>query len=810
MIMMGLADFNLTPKAKKGLKDSKKFAKDNGHDLVTTAHLVYGCLSNLSDTCSLRISSYDIDLNKELFQDIFEKYVKQNADYFLSKKGQGGWHEDVNETIRSAKEFSDMFDSYFIGIEHVLYVVLDEDNAFIKFLAQNGINVMLIKDILEEYLSEDILPPLGQMMHSFNEEAEGFINDRDHQASPPQISKYCVNLNEEFLIKGGSTISGRDKEINQLIEILSKKNKSNAILVGDAGVGKTAIAEGLAQQIVAQEVPPHMALMQICSVDISAMVAGSKYRGEFEEKFKALIAEAERNPQVILFFDEIHTIIGAGNTQGSVDASNMLKPALARGDIKCIGATTTQEYKKYFEKDTALKRRFDQIQVEEPSKDATKDIVMKTISYYEEFHNVKYTECNIDTIINFSDKYLSNRKFPDKAFDIIDQLGARTRIKYNKTPDDVEAVRSSFYDFLTEDNNDEELDEEKFTLLLKEYLQAMSRCQENKGQKQKIRQRDILAIFQEKTGLSPKAISEKDSSFTSFSKRMNSEVFGQEKNIEIINNALSCSKAGLNDPKKPLSNFLFVGATSVGKTYTAKKIAKYFFGNEKSLLQLNMGEYQDKTSISKLIGANAGYVGYDEGGLLTEFVRNNPNCVILFDEVEKCEPKVLDVLLHILDEGYATDNLNRDIDFTNTVIIMTSNIGHKEKSEKSMGFVPTKRNEKEVYTDSVKKHFKPELLSRIDEVVVFNELGEGELKQIIRKELDEIKRRLGGRGIQVAFKKSLEIHVFNKIKNDKNHARQIKNVVKSLVQVPMSNFIIKNRNIEKISINIVDKSLEFV
>ena len=804
--MMGLADFNLTPKAKKGLKDSKKFAKDNGHDLVTTAHLVYGCLSNLSDSCSLRLLSYDIDLNAELFKVIFKKYVNQNKDYFLSKKGQGGWHEDVSETIRSAKDFSDMFDSYFIGIEHVLYVVLDEDDMFVKFLSQNGINVMLLKDLLEEYLSEDVR--LGQIRHSFDDEAEDFINHKGVEEELPQISKYCINLNEEFGLKGGFTISGRDKEISQLVEVLSKKNKSNAILVGDAGVGKTAIAEGLAQKIVSQEVPTHMSLMQICSVDISAMVAGSKYRGEFEEKFKALIHEAENHPHIILFFDEIHTIIGAGNSQGAVDASNMLKPALARGNIKCIGATTTQEYKKYFEKDTAMKRRFDKIQVEEPSKGATKDIVMKTISYYEEFHNVNYSEANIDTIIEFSEKYLSNRKFPDKAFDIIDQLGARTRIKYSKTPEDVQSVRSSFYNFVTEDN-DEELNEEKFTSLLKEYLQSISRCQENRGRKQKIRQKDILAIFQEKTGLSPKAISEKDSSFTSFSKKMNSEVFGQEKNIEIINNTLSCSKAGLNDPKKPLGNFLFIGATSVGKTYTAKNIAKHFFGNEKSLLQLNMSEYQDKTAISKLIGANAGYVGYDEGGLLTEFVRDNPNSVILFDEVEKCEPKVLDVLLHILDEGYATDNLNRKIDFTKTVIVMTSNVGHKEKSKNSMGFAPTKQNEKEVYNDSVKKHFRPELLARVDEVVIFNELGEHELKLIIRKELKEIKERLEVREIKVVFKKNLEIHVFNKIKNDKNHARQIKNVVKSLIQVPISNFIIKNRDIKEISINVVDKSLEF-
>ena len=290
---------------------------------------------------------------------------------------------------------------------------------------------------------------------------------------------------------------------------------------------------------------------------------------------------------------------------------------------------------------------------------------------------------------------------------------------------------------------------------------------------------------------------------------MNGEIFGQEENIKIIHNTLSCVKAGLNDPCKPLSNFLFVGSTSVGKTFTAKKIAKYFFGNERSFLQLNMSEYQDKTGISKLMGANAGYVGYEEGGLLTEYVRNNPNCVILFDEVEKCEPKVLDILLHILDEGYATDNLNRKIDFSKTVIVMTSNVGHREKTKRSMGFVQDSQSNDHVYKESLKKYFRPELLARVDEVIIFNELGEKELFKIIKSELLAIKQRLKDRGIEVSFTKNVEKYILNKIKSEKNHARQIKNAVKVLVQVPVSKHIVKNRGIDKISVNVVDKSLEF-
>jgi ATP-dependent Clp protease ATP-binding subunit ClpC len=815
--MMGLTDFNLTPKAKKGLKDSQKFAEANGHTLVTTAHLVYGCLINISDSCAVRLKTYGISFEGDKFIKLFKKYASENKDYFQASKGQGGWHEDVNEIIFFAKDFSDNFDSYFIGIEHILYTILDMEGHFIEYMRANGIDTIHAKDIIETYILETSIPPTDQLKNIILDpsrlDIEGKFKIKTKKEAGegplPNLTKYCVNLNERFVSQKSSKVSGRDKEIHELVEILSKKNKSNAILVGDAGVGKTAIVEGLVQKIISQESPPHMSLMQICAVDISAMIAGTKYRGEFEERFKSLIAEVEKEPNIILFFDEIHTIIGAGNSEGAVDASNMLKPALARGDIKCIGATTSQEYKKFFEKDTAMKRRFDKIFVEEPSKSATKEIVMNALSYYEDFHHVKYTEGDIDTIIDLCEKFLSNKKFPDKAFDIIDQLGARTKIKYNEVPSNVEDVRTAFCEFLMGTSEDEKIDEDKFTILLKDYLEVMARYGERKGRKQKIRQKDILSVFKDKTGLSPKTIAKNTSSFSGFARQMNSEVFGQEDNIKVIHNTLACVKAGLNDPSKPLSNFLFIGDTSVGKTFTAKKIAKYFLGNEKSFLQLNMSEYQDKTGISKLMGANAGYVGYEEGGLLTEFVRNNPNCVILFDEVEKCELKVLDILLHILDEGYATDNLNREIDFTKSIIVMTSNLGHKEKSKKSMGFIPAKQDEKSVYHESIKKYFRPELLARVDEVLVFNELGERELRKIIKKELEQIQSRLKERSIDILFKRNVEKYIFNEIKNKKNHARQIKNLVKSLIQIPISNYIVKNRNIEKISLNVVDKALDF-
>ena len=809
--MMGLTDFNLTPKAKKGLKDAQKFAEANGHSLVTTAHLVYGCLVNISDSCALKLKNYGIKVDGKAFIKLFKEYAKENPEEFKAKKGQGGWHDDVNEVVFFAKEFSDNFDSYFIGVEHILYVIFDMEGKFIEHLRQNGLDTLYAKDIIETHVLETSIPPTDQIKNILYVESKKNATLREEKVgnSLPHLTKYCVNLNQKFISNRSSHISGRDAEINELIEILSKKNKSNAILVGEAGVGKTAVVEGLVQKIVNQDSPTHMSLMQICSVDISAMIAGTKYRGEFEERFKSLIAEAEKEPNIILFFDEIHTIIGAGNSEGAVDASNMLKPALARGDIKCIGATTSQEYKKFFEKDTAMKRRFDKITVEEPSKQQTKKIIMNALPFYEDFHHVKYKEEDIDTILDLCEKFLSNKRFPDKAFDLIDQLGSRTKIKYAAIPDKVCEVRTSFCEFLMATQEDEKLDEDHFTELLKNYLKVMAKHAEKKGRKQNIRQRDIISILTEKTGLSPKTIAKNTSSFSSFLSQMNSEIFGQEENIQTIHQTLSCVKAGLNDPLKPLSNFLFLGSTSVGKTFTAKKIAKYFFGNEKSFIQLNMSEYQDKTGVSKLMGANAGYVGYEEGGILTEFVRNNPNCVVLFDEIEKCDPKILDVLLHILDEGYATDNLNRTIDFSKTIVVMTSNIGHKEKAKRGMGFLPHEENDADIYKTSLKKYLRPELLARVDEVLFFNELGDEHLLKIINQELKQIESRLKERGIQLTCTHSVKKFIFNKIKEKKSHAREIKNLVKTTVQIPLSQFIVKNRKVEKISLKVVDKSLSF-
>jgi|TARA_R110002020_G_scaffold41989_5_gene123408 ATP-dependent Clp protease ATP-binding subunit ClpC len=808
--MMGLADYNLTPKAKKGIKDAQKFAEANNHPIINNCHLIYGCLANISDSFSLKLKTQNIKLELKAFIKSFKNFSSQNKTLFVRAKGSGIWHDEVNEAIFFAKEFSDNFDSYFIGPEHILYVVLDMGGDFIEFLQLNGLDVFKLKDIIETHVLESSIPqqPGDQVKNIFQIETKKSIENEVKNKSLEHLTKYCKNLNHEFLSNPSHKISGREFETSQLIEILSKKNKSNAILIGEAGVGKTAVVEGLAQKIAQQDVPHHMSLMQICSVDLSAMVAGTKYRGEFEKRFKALIKEAEGEPYIVLFFDEIHTLIGAGNSEGAVDASNMLKPALARGKIKCIGATTSEEYKKFFEKDSAIKRRFDKIFIKEPSLEETKKIVLNTLSYYEDFHRVKFKESDIDLILQFCENYLSNKNFPDKAFDIIDQIGAKTKIKYKNTSGKMDILRSKFSKMMVQAEN-EDFDEEEFTNTLKDYIQNLSDQSSNKSRKEKIRQKDIIQVMTEKTGLSKGTVSKSHSSFASFEKKMNSEIFGQSEAIEKIHNLLSCAKVGLTNELQPLANFLFIGPTSVGKTFTAKKIAKNFLGNEKHFIQINMGEYQDKTGIAKLIGANAGYVGYEEGGLLTEFVRNQPNSIVLFDEVEKCDPKILDLLLHLLDEGYCTDNLNRKIDFSNCVMIMTSNIGSTQIKKRSVGFLDDKDNAESIYDKELKKYLRPELLARIEEVIHFKELDKKDLLKIINTELKIIKNRLSSKGFDIKFSKGAASFILEKAISKTLHARDIKNLVKEIIHVPLSKFLIVNKNTKNITVKSLKKEIVF-
>lgn len=805
--MMAINNFNLTPRAKKAYKHAKEFAIGNAHKEINNAHLCYGCLKNLSEDLIMSLELNDINLHSINHEDLLKSYFKKYPDDFINDFTTELWEKETSNIITYAQKLSEIYEHDYIGIEHIFYSILENSEKICSLFEDQKINVEFLKKIIKSYIEDLSSTP--------EEQAEKPIEEKPFQNKPNERKKnksldlYCSYLNKKAANGEFNLISGRDKEINEVIEIISKKIKSNAILIGEAGVGKTAIIEGLAQKIMRQDVPTNIFNLKIYSVDLTSMIAGTRYRGEFEERFKQLIEEASNDEDILLFFDEIHNIIGTGSSEGSLDASNILKPALARGNFKCIGATTNVEYKKYFEKDGAMKRRFDPVMIDAPSKEQTKEIIANCIGSYEQFHSVSYKPKIIDLIIELCDKYIPHKNFPDKAFDIIDLVGAKVKIKNFQLPKEIKEFQECLSKILEETDlsNDEEQQEYcqdlliQYIFCIKEFNELMS------SQKFDIKNSDVLKIISEKTGLSEDSIMINNNEFLNFQANIEKEVFGQSENIEKITDILSCAKVGLNDQNKPLASLFFVGPTSVGKTHTAKKIAKHFYGNEKSIIQINMSEYQDKTGMSKLIGANAGYVGFDQGGLLTEFVRNNPNCVVLFDEVEKCDPEILNLLLHLLDEGYVNDNLNNKISFNKCIVILTSNIGHENKEKTSMGFINDKPNLQDSYKESVKKYLKPEFVARINSIIVFNELKDKEFKSIINCEMSLIQQKLKQQNIKINFDKESVEFILNSLKSEKLHARNIKDVIKNKLQIPISKFIIQNSKKSNISIKCIDNSI---
>ena len=799
--IVGLDEFNLTPRAKKAFKDAQKFSKDRGDSVVNNLHVLYGCLHNASGSISDFLIENSITMNASDIEEVISMASETHEEKFHLTPSSDPWHEEVPSAIKEANKVSDSLDQYYIGVEHVLMGIFTVSDYVLEYISLFGVDLDKLKVNLESFLAGE---PVKKSDWKFPNIDFDELGLQLLEKSTASLAKFSVNLNHMALNDELPEIFGREKEIASLVQILSKKNKRNAIILGDAGVGKTAIVEGLAQKIFRSEVPSIMLPYEIYSVDLGAMIAGTKYRGEFENKFQTLLKVAKENPHVILFFDEIHNIFGAGNSEGAIDASNMLKPLLARGEVKCIGATTTAEYQKIFEKDGAMKRRFEPIDVQEPNAEETKSMIKNAVHTYEKFHRVKFTSPIIDLIIDYCSKFLPHRRFPDKAFDIVDQIGAKVKIDNLRPTDDIVEKHNDVLKHLSNESQPEEKTKE----LLQNYLEVVSaHSDELEKSCVAVKKQDVVDVISIQSKISAEHIKTSNNKFEQFHKRISKEVFGQNKNLKTINDLLSCAKAGLNEEGKPLASLFFVGPTSVGKTYTAKQIAKHFYGNEKAFIQVNMGELQDETGIAKLIGANAGYVGYDQGGFLTNFVRNNPNSVVLFDEAEKSNPKVLNLLLHLLDEGYLTDNLNRDVDFSKSVVVLTSNIGHEESEKSAMGFISQKIPKDESYKSSVEKKLRPELLARINEVIVFNDLREKDFKNIIKKEVSHIADRFKSKNINFNISRGCIDFLLNKIKAQKLHARTIKDMVKQEITIPSARFIVNNPKKREIFIKVVDKQL---
>jgi ATP-dependent Clp protease ATP-binding subunit ClpC len=640
------------------------------------------------------------------------------------------------------------------------------------------------------------------------------------------FSRDLIKLAEEGKI---DPVVGRDKEVKRIAQILSRKKKNNAVIVGDAGVGKSALVEKLALSIVKGDCPTNLLDKRIMSLDLTSLVAGTKYRGQFEERIKAILNELQEAPNVIVFIDELHTMVGAGNASGSMDAANILKPALARGEMQCIGATTFDEYKKSIEKDSALVRRFQKVILKEPTQPETIDILKNLQSSYENFHKVKYDDGVVEVIVKLSARYITDRQFPDKAIDVLDELGSEKKISM-RIPESIEKLKRAADEIkekkilVVKSQNYEEAaklrdGERKVIEKLEDEKRKWSEKQ--KDNKIPVTIDDVYSIVSNMTGVPITKLDSKETEkLLKMEDILSSKVIGQDEAITAISKAIRRNRVGIKEGNKPIGSFIFMGSTGVGKTFLAKSIAELLFDDPDKIIRVDMSEFMDRHNVSKLIGSPPGYVGYDEGGQLTEKIKNNPFSVILFDEIEKAHKDVFNLLLQILDEGHLTDSFGRKINFTNTIVIMTSNIGAKKVSEfgGGVGF-STNGSEEQKYEvrktmiqKSLKQQFNPEFLNRIDDIILFNALNEETLKKIITIELSKLNNRLVDKGYKITFEKTIANRVYELNKQEEYGARPLKRIIQNLLEDFLSEEILKGniKENEQITLKYKDENLTIV
>ena len=644
-------------------------------------------------------------------------------------------------------------------------------------------------------------------------------------STTPILDNFSRDLNK--LAEEGKIdpVIGRDKEVKRIAQILSRKKKNNAVIVGDAGVGKSALVEKLALMIVKGDCPTNLLDKRIMSLDLTSLVAGTKYRGQFEERIKAILNELQSEPNVIVFIDELHTMVGAGNASGAMDAANILKPALARGEMQCIGATTFDEFKKHIEKDGALVRRFQKIILKEPTIGETTQILDNLKSSYESYHKVHYDDGVIETIVKLSDRYITDRQFPDKAIDVMDELGSDKKIN-TKIPDSIEKLKKESDEIkerkiqVVRSQNYEQaakLRDEERKIIAKLDDEKIKWQEKQKDNKTPISVDDVYAIISQMTGVPISKLDSKETeNLLKIDEKLKSKVIGQDEAISIISKAVKRNRVGIKDANKPIGSFIFLGSTGVGKTYLAKSIAEILFGDPEKVIRVDMSEFMEKHNVSRLIGSPPGYVGYDEGGQLTEKIKNNPFSVVLFDEIEKAHKDVFNILLQILDEGHLTDSFGRKVNFTNTIIIMTSNIGAKKVSDfgGGVGFntssSETQKYEvrKSIIQKSLKQQFNPEFLNRIDDVILFNKLDNDVMNKIIQIELNKLVNRLKEKNYNITFDKTIISRIAELNTQEDYGARPIKRIIQNLCEDFLSDEILKGTIKEKTNVTLKIKDGE--
>ena len=792
-----------TDDAQRVLSFAQEAALELGHDYVGTEHVLIGLTKVKNGVAAKALEELNI-VTEDIFEAVEEQVGRGNkkaTSIYMTPR--------VKHVLELAVQVANRMNHNYVGTEHILLGLLSDGGGV-------AVGILRAMNIRTDDIVEAIRHILGSSTNGNHSGQEGANNNGDLG----ELTDFATDLNESAKQGKIDPVIGRDTEIQRVIQILSRRTKNNPVLIGEPGVGKTAIAEGLAQRIVNGNVPEILRNKRIISLSISSMLAGAKYRGEFEERLKKAIDEVQQHKDMIIFIDEIHTLVGAGATEGAMDAANILKPALARGEFQVIGATTLDEYKKHIEKDAALERRFQPIQVGEPNEEDALEILMGLRDRYEAFHKAKITDEALKAAVTLSSRYITDRFLPDKAIDVVDEAASKVRMKVFSAAPDVKAledrlnvVKKEKEAAVTSQDFEKAAklrDEEQ--ALVKEIDDKKAVAKEESDQKLIVTEEDIAAVVAQWTGIPVAKIAEEESeTLLHLEDELHKRVIGQDDAVTAVAKAVRRARAGLKDPKRPIGSFLFLGPTGVGKTELARALASSLFGDESAMIRLDMSEYMEKHTVSRLVGAPPGYVGYEEGGQLTDAVRRKPYSVILLDEVEKAHADFFNILLQVLDDGRLTDSQGRTVDFRNTVIIMTSNLGAKalHKNSTELGFLAPKKAEsnakdaknidfkeaKKSVMDAVKRHFRPEFLNRIDEMIVFHPLTEEDLTKIVTILMSDVTKRLGERDLHLEITPEAMKLLVKEGSDFTMGARPLKRAIQRLIEDPVSDLILKGEAI---------------
>ena len=779
-----------TKKAKKAMDLAAKTSKVMHHNYIGTEHILVGLLRERTGVAAKVL--LDAGIEEEKLTELIEDLIAPSAS--VAVLDPDGYSPRTEKVLENADKEAERFHCREVGTEHLLIALIKEtDCAAVRLLNTLGVNL--------SKLFVEILIAMGEDPNQYKEELQGTKNGKRANAELTlTLDQYSRDLTRMAANGELDPVIGREKEIDRVIQILSRRGKNNPCLIGEPGVGKTAIAEGLAERIASGLVPETVAGKRVVTLDLSGMVAGSKYRGEFEERIKRVIREVILAGNILLFLDELHTIIGAGGAEGAIDASNILKPSLARGEIQLIGATTIEEYRKYIEKDAALERRFQPVNIEEPSAEQTVRILKGLRPQYEAHHHVTITDEGIAAAVTLSTRYINDRFLPDKAIDLMDEAAARVRLTGFKTPEQISGYETKIrsleqeleqalirqeFEHASEIKCEKEELEKKYEKAVKKYHKDANRKQLTVGENQ------IAAVVAEWTKIPVSKLTEDEAArLKKLEKTLHKRVVGQEEAVSAVARAVRRGRVGLKDAGRPIGSFLFLGPTGVGKTEISKALAEAMFGDESAMIRVDMSEYMEKHSVSKMIGSPPGYVGYEEGGQLSEKVRRNPYSVILFDEIEKAHPDVFNVLLQVLDDGHITDAQGRKVDFKNTIIIMTSNAGAQSIVEpKNLGFASAE-SEKHTYErmkngvmEEVKRIFKPEFLNRIDDIIVFRTLNKDDMKQIVTLMTRSLVKRCKEQmDITLNIRDSVKKYIVEKAYDPKYGARPLRRMIQTKIE----------------------------